>query len=261
MSNSFNQKIKHLLLHNNSQNYIKDVSRNTNIYELNESFKNFKTIKNTTTKKPRENKTIPIRNNINSYLYIPTKESSTIKVKNEYNKNRTYKNLNRIKIFDYLNKMNNINNENFNQITLKTIEYLNYNKKRKIFMRNNSCKKINKVNIYALNKPPIALKNDLYNLDKKFLKEISPINNFIIVNMKKNEYLKEKKKENLENEDSFYFGINLMDNKNKKIKHSIFNYNHKKNQNKLTTNGLSNKNKNYINRRIPSYSSFKIINF
>jgi hypothetical protein len=258
MSTCFNHKIKNLLLHNKTQNYIKDISRNNHTYDLNKSI-----ITSFTQKKRRDNRTIPIRG-INSYMYFAPKESSTIKVKNEYNKNRTYKNLNKIKVFDELNKMNNINNDNFNQVTLKTIEYLNYNKKRKIFIRNNSFKRLNKVNAYALNKPPIALKNDLYNLDKKFLKEISPINNFIIVNMKKNEYLKEKRKESSKNEDSFYLGINLLKNRKKqKIKHTIFNYNHNKNQHKIGTVGHITKNyiNRRINRRIPSCSSFNTIKF
>ena len=241
MSTCFNHKIKNLLLHNKTQNYIKDISRNNHTYDLNKSI-----ITSFTQKKRRDNSTIPIRG-INSYY-----------------KNRTYKNLNKIKVFDELNKMNNINNDNFNQVTLKTIEYLNYNKKRKIFIRNNSFKRLNKVNAYALNKPPIALKNDLYNLDKKFLKEISPINNFIIVNMKKNEYLKEKRKESSKNEDSFYLGINLLKNRKKqKIKHTIFNYNHNKNQHKTGTVGHITKNyiNRRINRRIPSCSSFNTIKF
>ena len=259
MSTCFNHKIKNLLLHNKTQNYIKDISRNNHTYDLNTSI-----ITSFTQKKRGDNSIIPIRG-INSYMYFGPKESSTIKVKNEYNnKNRTYKNLNKIKLIDELNKMNNINNGNFNQVTLKTIEYLNYNKKRKIFIRNNSFKGLNKTKAYALNKPPIALKNDLYNLDKKFLKEISPINNFIIVNMKKNEYLKEKRKESSKNEDSFYLGINLLKNKKmQKIKHTRFNYNSDKNQRKLGTVGHITKNciNRRINRRIPSCSNFNKIKF
>ena len=76
--------------------------------------------------------------------------------------------------------------------------------------RHGTFKRFNKVNLGVLNKPPLTLDNELFKLDKNFLREISPINNFIIVNKKKNDYLKKKKRELMDIKDSFYFDINIL---------------------------------------------------
>lgn len=254
-SKNFNNKIKNILLYNNSHKNIKDSSRNSLNYDLILN----KSIINTSQKIKRDNSTIQIKG-ISPYECFHSKNLSKIKLRNNSNKNNTYKNLSKMKIYDELNTINHINNmkdTNFNKMTLKTIEYMNHskNKKRKILKRNNTFKRFSKGNIGILNKPPLTLDSELFKLDKNFLREISPINNFIIVNKKKNEYLKKKKRELMDIKDSFYFDINILKDKNKTIKTTDFNYTIWNNSKYKLDKDCDN-HKRYINRRIPS-SLFK----
>ena len=254
-SKNFNNKIKNILLYNNSHKNIKDSSRNSLNYDLILN----KSIINTSQKIKRDNSTIQIKG-ISPYECFHSKNLSKIKLRNSSNNNNTYKNLSKMKIYDELNTINHINNmkdTNFNKMTLKTIEYMNHskNKKRKILKRNNTFKRFSKGNIGILNKPPLTLDSELFKLDKNFLREISPINNFIIVNKKKNEYLKKKKRELMDIKDSFYFDINILKDKNKTIKNTDFNYTIWNNSKYKLDKDCGN-HKRYINRRIPS-SLFK----
>ena len=69
----------------------------------------------------------------------------------------------------------------------------------------------------SLNKPPAILRNDIFKLDKNFLREISPINNYILkkkkLNKYKNSFMNHKKSKN-----SCYFKLNKTKNSNIKLK-------------------------------------------
>ena len=155
------------------------------------------------------------------------KNEGAIKPKNKYyyafGKNK--ESLKQIKIFDEINNFSNLN-KNFDKINFKTIEYLNSERRKKTLKKYNSFKSINNNKKHITNKPPVILKNELYKLDRNFLREISPINNFMTVNKKVNKFKKENKRILLENQDNFYFNVNSIRDKNKEKK--ILNYNNKK---------------------------------
>ena len=247
--NILNQKIKNVLILNDIHHNYKDSSRN-NKYNI--VFNN--SIINTSQKIKRGNITIPIRR-INPFHSFHMRNMNTIKAKNNfnYNINKTQKHLKKLKIFDDINNFKNINNNNFNETNLKTIEYLNYNKKRKTFKRYNTFKNLNREQKIMANKPPIILKNELFKLDRNFLREISPINNFININKKINEYKKENKRKLMaeDRKDSFYSKTNAIKDTNEKtINFKYFDFKKK----------LLNQTKNHkklIHRRMPSFSNFK----
>ena len=245
--NTFNEKLKNVLFLNTIHRNYKDISRNNNYNQtLNKS------IISTNKKIKRDNITIPLRR-ISTYHTLNSPKLNSIKTKNDYNYN-TYifqKNIKNIEIFDDINNFKNLNNNNKNNYS-NTIEYLNDNKKRKIFKRYNSFnfKNINKGKKLRVNIPQLTLKNELYKLDKDFLREISPINNFIYINKMVNEYKKENKRKIIDKKDNFYFLVNSSKDKNKKTNFKYFDYNKKfayqnKNHNKL------------FQKRMPSFSNLK----
>ena len=178
-----------------------------------------------------------------------TKKISAIKPKNKYyyalGKNQ--KSIKQIKIFDEINNYSNLN-KNFDKINFKTIEYMNNERRKKTLKKYNYFKSINNNKKHITNKPPTTLKNELYKLDRNFLREISPINNFITINKKVNKFKKENKRILLENKDNFYFNVNSIRDKNKENK--ILNCNFSDNYNNKKFIYPNKNNKNYNCRRI-----------
>lgn len=217
-SSLFKHKIKELL---HSKTNSKNITRNNFELKLNN------TLINTSRKIKRNNTSISITY-ISPFHYFHSKKLSRIKSINKYDIqiNKKEKNLRQIKIFDEINNFRNMNNNNnFDKINFKTIEYFNKYKRRNSLKRYNSFKGLNnKEKIHILNKAPKTLKNELYKVDKNFLKGISPIENFINMNKRINEYKKEKKGIFMEKQDNFYFDINSIREKNKKKKNLKFKY-------------------------------------
>jgi hypothetical protein len=234
--NIFKNKLRNLLL----SNYV----NTTNKITLNNDSTINKAFINTHRKIHKDNNILPI-NGISPFRNLTSKNYDTIKPNKNYDKNKLTKNLSKIKILIEINKLNNKKED------LKTIEPINFNHNKKIknFRRNNTFQKLNKENSTSLlNKPPRFLGNALFTLDKDFIKEISPINNFINVNKKVNEY----KKRNTEKTDNFYCNQNMNTINNKVFKYDIRN----KNRNKYITKS----NKSIIQRRNPSFLKFNTFN-
>ena len=234
--NIFKNKLRNLLLYN----YI----NTTNKITLNNDSTISKALMNTHRKIHKDNNILPI-NGISPFRNLTSKNFNTIKPTKNYDKNKLTKNLNKIKILIEINKIN------YKKEELKTIEPFNFshNKKIKNLRRNNTFQKLYKENSTSLlNKPPRFLGNVLFSLDKDFIKEISPINNFINVNKKVNEY----KKRNSEKNDNFYCNRNMKTINNKTFKYDFFN----KNRYKYITKN----NKRIIQRRNPSFLKFNTFN-
>jgi hypothetical protein len=236
--NIFKNKLRNILL----SNYINTTNKNT----LNNDSTISKALINTHRRIHKDNNILPITG-ISPFRNLTSKNFDTIKPKKNYDKNKLTKNRNKMKILNEINKLNKKKEE------LKTIETINFshNKKIKNFRRNNTFQKLNKENATSLlNKPPRFLGNVLFTLDKEFIKEISPINNFINVNKKVNEY----KKRNTEKTDNFYCNQNMKTINNKVFKYDIFN----KNKNKYKY--ITKSNKSIIQRRNPSFLKFNTFN-
>ena len=232
--NIFKNKLRNLLLYN----YININNKIT----INNDSAISKALINTHRKIHIDNNILPI-NGISPFRNLTSKNFDTIQPKRDYDKNKLIKNRNKMKILIEINKLNNKKEE------LKTIEPINFNHNKKIknLRRNNTFQKLNKENATSLlNKPPRFLGNVLFTLDKDFIKEISPINNFINVNKKVNEY----KKRNTEKNDNFYYNQKTINNK-------VFNYDiFNKDKNKYITKS----NKSIIQRRNPSFLKFNTFN-
>ena len=238
--NIFKNKLRDLLLYN----YIiaaNKISLNNEAYNSTIS----KALINTHRKIREDNNLLLIKGR-REFPNLTSKIFETIKSKNNYDKNKLTKNLNKIKILFEINKLNNKKEE------LKTNEPTNFNSNKKIenLRRNNTFQRLNKVNATSLlNKPPRVLGNNLFTLDKDFIKEISPINNFINLNKKINEY----KKKNIRKIEYFYCNKNF-----KKIKNEIFKYDIcNKNKNKYITKN----NKSIIQKRNSSFLKFNTFNY
>ena len=213
-SNILKQKIKDLLSQKSS---FKTISRNNYLHlGLTETIINTrKTIK-------RNNTAISMKC-ITPFQCFQTKNISVVKSKNKYEMPKNKKFLRQIKIFDEINNFINLN-DNLEKINFKTIEHFNNNNKKiRTLKKYNSFKGFNKGKIFLLNKKPLDLKNELFQLDKKFFREISPINNFINNNKKIDEYKEKNKRKFVENrKDDFYFDINSIRDKNEKLKNFTF---------------------------------------
>ena len=213
-SNIFKQKISLLQKKTN----FKTISRNYNLnLDINKTLIN-------TRKAIKRNKTTLSIKNTSPFHCFHTKNISVIKSKNKYNIDKNEKYLNQIKIFDEINNFDNLN-KNFDKINFKTLEHYNNNnnnnKRRRTLKKYNSFNGFKKGKIHIFNKEPLPLKSELFNFDKKFFREISPINNFINLNKKVNE---NKKKYIENNKDNFYFNINSTRDKNDKTKNLTFKY-------------------------------------
>ena len=214
-SSKTNHNIRNLLIYNQTLSYLNDLSKNSD-QTMNTSIKNKKQDKSSNTfyVKPKYKQNL-----------LNLNDCSIVKAKNTYKLNFSQKILKKIKVFDEINNFNtNLNNNNFNDIDLKTIENFNFNKKRKNMKRYNTFKNLNN-NTYMINKPPLKLKNELFQFDKKFMKEISPINKFININKMVNEYRKKHKKKFSNKEKDFYISLNSIREKNNKKKYDHFNSN------------------------------------
>ena len=239
------QKMKDLL---HKKNCFKIISRNDNLHlGLEETLIN-------TSKRIKRNNTAISMKYISPFQCFQSKSISAVKPNNKYEMIKNEKHLRQIKIFDEINNLTNLKN-NLEKINFKTIDNFNHCKNINIrtLKKYNSFKGFNKGKIHILNKKPIEFNNELFKFDKKFLKEISPINNFININKKIDECKKEKKRKFIENKkDNFYFDINSIRDKNGKRKK--FNFKHYN----------SNKNFIYPKRRndklcynmFPSYSNY-----
>ena len=209
-STNINRNKRNLLIYNNSISYLTIFDRN-NDFVINRAL----TYNNKEQKRKK-------RFVANKYNNAHLNNCTIIKAKNKCHSNlkNSEKFLKTIKIFD------DINNNNFN-IDIKTIEHYNYNrnKNKKILKRYNTFKNLNNNKNYQVNKPPLKLKSELFHIDRKFLKEISPINKFISINKMVNEYKNKYKKKLDDKENNFYININLVKERKNKKKLVTFNYN------------------------------------
>ena len=185
-SSILKQKIKDLL---HKKNCFKTISRNDNLHlGLTETLIN-------TSKRIKRNNTAISMKYISPFQCFQSKNISGVKPKNKYEMVKNEKHLRQIRIFDEINNFTNLKN-NLDKINFKTIGNFNHNNnKMRTLKKYNSFKGFNKGKIHILNKKPIELNNELFKFDKKFLREISPINNFINMNKK----IDESKKENILN--------------------------------------------------------------
>ena len=209
----FKHKLKELLFNNNTQNNYKIIPRSKN-FEL----KLNKSLINTQIKIKKDYNILPFRHI--SQFYLNSKDLDTLKPKNNINKGIN-------KVLDMMNNSNNVNN-----IYYETINNINNNKKRSI-KRNNTFQSIHIKNDILLNKPPVILRNDIFKLDRNFLREISPINNFILkkknMNKYKNIFMNNKKSKN-----NYYFNLNKTNSSN--IKLTKFDCDIYNNKSEFTTN-------------------------
>ena len=188
----FKHRLKELLF-NNSQNNYKVIPRSKNFeLKLNHS------LINTQLKIKKDYNILPFKHI--SQFNLNSKDMDTLKPKNNINK-----------VLDMMNNSNKINS-----IYYETINNINNSKKRNI-KRNNTFQSINIKNDILLNKPPVILRNDIFKLDKNFLREISPINNYILKKKKLNKY-KNSLMNNKRSKNSCYFNLNKFKNSNIKLK-------------------------------------------
>ena len=188
----FKHRLKELLF-NNTQNNYKIIPRSKNFeLKLNHS------LINTQLKIKKDYNILPFKHI--SQFNLNSKDLETLKPK--YNIN---------KVLDMMN-----NSIKINSIYYETINNINNSKKANI-KRNNTYQSIHIKNGISLNKPPAILRNDIFKLDKNFLREISPINNYILkkkkLNKYKNSFMNHKKSKN-----SCYFKLNKTKNSNIKLK-------------------------------------------
>ena len=229
----FKHKLRDLLIYDYNKNNCESIKRK-NKYEL--TINN--NIINTNKKIKKDNKKLSIKT-ISPFQCFHTKEYGSIKISKNYKRNNKHKNLNEIKIFDDMSILNTINNINKGKITSKTIEYINFSNKYKIFKRSNTYQGIKQKDSYSIEKFN-QLKNEFFKLDKNFLKEISPTNKFIQINKKLNEYKKGLK----ERKENFYFNINFINDNRQKMEIKKLNY-FNKNKYNMNCNKI-------IYRKVPS---------
>ena len=244
-SNIFKHKLRELILNNYDQNKSKIISRNKN---LDKAIK--ETFINTYIKNIRDNNNLPIKE-INSFNCLNHIDSFTKSSKSIYNIKKMIRNNSQIKVFEEINTMKNFNNIKFNDVKLKTTEYINDIKKRSL-KRNKTFQILNNEKGFLLNKPSILLNNEIFKIDKEYLIGISPVNHFINMKKKINEY----KNEILGNKNNFFYE-NLIKDKNGKIKYKKFDI--KIYNNKIKCNLNNNKEMSY--RRAPSLIKFNPYKF
>jgi hypothetical protein len=204
----FKHRLKEILF-NNTQNNYKIIPRSKN-YEL----KLNNSLINTQIKIKKDYNILPFKQ-INQF-YLNSKDLDSLKRRNNINKGFN-------KVLDMMN-----NSSKINSIYYETINNINNNKKR-----NNTFQSIQIKNDILLNKPPVILRNDIFKLDKNFLREISPINNYILkkkkLNKYKNSFMTIKKSKN-----NSYFNLNKT--KNSKIKLKKFDCDIFNNKSEFITN-------------------------
>ena len=192
----FKHKLKDILF-NNTQNNYKIISRSKNFdLKLNNS------LINTQLKIKKDYNILPFKHI--SQFYLNPKDMDTLKPRNNINKGYN-------KVLDMMNNSNNINS-----IYYETINNINNYKKRDI-RRNYTFQSIHLKKDKLLNKPPVQLRNDIFKLDKNFLREISPINNFILKKKKMNKYKNSFLSHNTIKNNS-YFNLNKTKNSNITLK-------------------------------------------
>ena len=239
-SNIFKHKLRELLLPNYERNKNKIISRNKNLDQAIEE-----TLINTYRRIKIDNNTLPIRE-INSFHCLNNIDSFTKRTKSKYDIKKIISNNTQIKAFEEMSTINNFNDIKFNNVTLKTIEYINDNRKRSL-KRNKTFQVLNNEK-GLFNKPPLILNDEICRVDKEYLRGISPINNFINMKKKVNEY----KNEILGKKDNFYTK-NLIKDKKGKIKYKKFKNKNYEYKNKFD---LNNNNKKIQFRRVPSLIRF-----